>query len=216
LVVNNIRPAPHHVYNNNQTLSCCHLAEGESLKTLFFVLVLVLLVPGLLVVLKQRGLLGSTHGAWPFYAKRPLTVPEQVLYHRLVKALPEHVVLAQVQVSRVLGVKTGFNFNEWNNRINRLSYDFVVCAKDATVLAAIELDEATHRSQSRASTDAKKERATSAAGIRLIRWHVKALPDEATLQTTFASTPANPSNERSASGALRPPEAAAHAERDIA
>jgi len=45
--------------------------------------------------------------------------------------------LAQVQVSRVLGVKSGHKFHEWNNRINRLSYDFVVCAKDASVLAAI-------------------------------------------------------------------------------
>jgi hypothetical protein len=40
---------------------------------------------------------------WPFYLKRVLTQPEQVLYHRLVKALPNHIVLAQVQVSRVLG-----------------------------------------------------------------------------------------------------------------
>ena len=61
-------------------------------------------------------------------------MPDQVLYHRLVKALPEHIVLAQVQVSRVLGVKKGFDFRAWNNRINRLSYDFVVCAKDASVV----------------------------------------------------------------------------------
>src|SRR4051812_4207647 len=55
--------------------------------------------------------------------------PEQVLYHRLVAALPGEIVLAQVQLSRVLGVKKGFNFNAWHNRINRLSYDFVVCGK---------------------------------------------------------------------------------------
>ena len=66
--------------------------------------------------------------------------PEQLLYHRLVRALPEHIVLAQVQASRVLGVKKGYRFHEWSNRINRLSYDFVVCGKDSTVIAAIELD----------------------------------------------------------------------------
>jgi hypothetical protein len=44
---------------------------------------------------------------WPFYVKRLLTQPEEVLYHRLVKSLPNHVVLAQVQMSRVLGVKEG-------------------------------------------------------------------------------------------------------------
>ena len=87
----------------------------------------------LLLYLKKQGFLeGKGIGPWPFYIKKPLTQPEQVLYHWLVKALPEHIVLAQVQVSRVLGVKKGSNFNEWNNRINRLSYDFVVCGKDST------------------------------------------------------------------------------------
>jgi Protein of unknown function (DUF2726) len=115
---------------------------------------------------------------WPFYAKKPLTTPEQVLYWRLVKALPEHIVLAQVQCSRVLGVKRGFNFNEWNNRINRLSYDFVICKKDGSVVAAIELDDKTHESSRRAETDAKKHRATEAAGVILVRWNVAKMPDE--------------------------------------
>jgi len=137
-----------------------------------------------IVVLKTRRLADSVD-EWPFYARRPLSTPEQVLYHRLVKALPDHIILAQVQVSRVLGVKKGFNFHQWNNRINRLSYDYVVCAKDATVLAAIELDDRTHESTSRARTDAKKEKATAAGGIRLIRWHVNALPDVETIRTLF-------------------------------
>ena len=68
---------------------------------------------------------------------------------------------------------------------NRLSYDFVVCSKDATVLGAIELDDKTHESASRAETDAKKEKATHAAGIRLIRWHAKSLPDEQAIRAAF-------------------------------
>ena len=123
---------------------------------------------------------------WPFYAKKPLTQPEQVLYHRLVKALPEHIVLAQVQVSRVLGVKKGFNFHEWNNRINRMSYDFVVCAKDARVLAVIELDDKTHDASDRAANDGKKDRATASAGVRLVRWNVGKLPDEAAITALFS------------------------------
>jgi len=149
------------------------------------VLLLVVLALVALVVLKKRGLLAGAKGEWPFYAKRPLSQPEQVLYHRLVKALPEHIVLAQVQVSRVLGVKKGFSFNEWNNRINRLSYDFVVCSRDSTVQAAIELDDKSHDAPSRADTDRKKERATSAAGIRLVRWQAKSLPNEAAIQAAF-------------------------------
>lgn len=120
---------------------------------------------------------------WPFYAKRPLTRPEQVLYWRLIKALPRfcvlRIVLAQVQCSRVLGVKRGFNFNEWNNRINRLSYDFVICKKDGSVVAAIELDDKTHESATRAEQDGRKQRATEAAGVLLVRWNVAKMPHEA-------------------------------------
>ena len=127
--------------------------------------------------------------SWPFYVKRPLSQPEQVLYHRMIRALPEHIVLAQVQVSRVLGVKKGANFHEWNNRINRLSYDFVVCTKDSTVIAAIELDDKTHEGPSRASTDEKKNKASVDAGLRLIRWHVRSLPSEEIIREQISTAP---------------------------
>ena len=156
------------------------------MKTVLLVLFLLLATVLTFAILKRRGITGSGTDPWPFYAKTPLSPPEQVLYHRLVRSLPEHIVLAQVQVSRVLGVKRGFKFHEWNNRINRLSYDFLICSKDATALAAIELDDKTHERASRADADAKKERATRAAGVRLIRWHVKSLPDEQTIRAAFA------------------------------
>ena len=158
------------------------------MKTFFVVVLLLVATVALLLYLKKQGLLERKGtGSWPFYVKKPLTHPEQVLYHRLVKALPEHIVLAQVQVSRVLGVKKGSNFNEWNNRINRLSYDFVVCGKDSAVLAAIELDDKSHYSNRRSATDEKKNKATADAGLRLIRWNVKALPDESAIQAQLRS-----------------------------
>ena len=153
----------------------------------FFALAVVLAIVAILF-LKMRGASSAGDGPWPYYAKKPLSVPEQVLYHRLISALPDHIVLAQVQVSRVLGVKKGFSFNEWNNRINRLSYDFVVCGKDSTVLAAIELDDKSHDGKARADTDAKKDKATAAAGVRLIRWNVTALPDQKAIRAAFPTT----------------------------
>ena len=158
------------------------------LKILWLFAALIALAIVALALLKKRGASGGSGGAWPFYLKRLLSSPEQVLYHRLVSALPNHVVLAQVQVSRVLGVKKGSDFHHWNNRINRLSYDFVVCKKDATVVAAIELDDATHESKSRARTDEKKDRATAAANLKLVRWHVKALPDDEGIRAAIEST----------------------------
>jgi Protein of unknown function (DUF2726) len=166
-VSSNVRP---HI----QPPSVCH-----ALKTLLVILLLLLVIAVVaLLVAKRLGLLGGAAGPWPLYVKRPLSQPEQVLYHRLIRALPEHIVLAQVQVSRVLGVKKGANFHEWNNRINRLSYDFVVCAKDSTVIAAIELDDKSHESASRKKTDEKKNKASADAGLRLLRWQVRSLPSE--------------------------------------
>jgi hypothetical protein len=114
--------------------------------------------------------------------RSPCPPPEQVLYHRLAEAFPEHIVLAQgAAISR--GVKEGFNFQQWNNRINRMSYAFMICAKDSTVLAAIQLDDRSHESPARAAADAKKERASAAAGIPLIRCKVKGLPDDAAIRS---------------------------------
>ncbi|MBN8766221.1 MAG: DUF2726 domain-containing protein [Thiobacillus sp.] len=151
---------------------------------LLIVVVLLALVFFLAAIFKMKGMPG-TAGEWPFYAKKPLTKPEQVLYHRFVSALPECIVLAQVQLSRVLGVKKGFNFNQWNNRINRMSLDYVICLKDSTVVAAVELDDSSHLKPARIEADAKKEKALSAAGITLLRWNVGNLPDEATIRQAF-------------------------------
>ena len=104
-------------------------------------------------------------------------------------ALPDYIILAQVQVSQVLGVHKGFNFYEWHNRINRLSYDFVICNKDGSVLAVIELDDKSHESSERIEADKRKDRATASADIRMIRWHVKTMPNENAIRDAFTTIP---------------------------
>lgn len=122
---------------------------------------------------------------WPFYAKKPLSQPEQILYFRLVQALPNHIILAQVQLSRLLEVKKGNNHQAWLNRINRMSADFVVCNKDSSIVAAIELDDTTHQREDRQATDIKKNKALESAGVQIIRWQTNAMPDLGTIQRTF-------------------------------
>lgn len=152
--------------------------------TLLLVIVAVAGTLAALIVIKKRSETG-VNKQWPFYVKRPLTSPEQILLHRLVDALPGHIILAQVQVSRVLGVKKGHNFANWNNRISQLSYDYVICDKSAGVIAVVELDDNSHNAPRRAAADAKKEKATLDAGVKLIRWRVSALPDDATIHTAL-------------------------------
>jgi hypothetical protein len=160
--------------------------RGSVMKT-----VLILVALGVVAFVTVLALLrGKSRGSarplaeleWPYFAMTPLSRVEQVVFYQLVKALPEHVILAQVQVSRVLGVKRGRPALEWANRINRMSYDFVVCTRDFTVVAAIELDDRSHEREDRIDADARKDKATASAGVPLIRWHVRSLPDVDTIQ----------------------------------
>jgi len=130
---------------------------------------------------------------WPFYAKKVLTQPEQVLYFRLAEALPDFLIFSQVQLSRFLGVKKGTNFQAWNNRINRMSVDFLVCRKDASVVVAIELDDSSHKSNDRKEADAKKDKAIGAAGLNVIRWHVKDIPSTESIISVLGEHIANQS-----------------------
>jgi hypothetical protein len=136
-------------------------------------------------LLQRRNAWRDADAVWPFYAKKPLASPEQVLCQRLVTSLPGHIVLSRVPVASVLGVKRGFDFERWNRRIHRLHYDFVVCRKDASVLAAIELDGKANLPRDPMRADGIKQRASAAAGVRLLRWQAKDLPDQAEIQELF-------------------------------
>ena len=149
-------------------------------------LIIIFVVMVVLAISKAKGK-GTTDDNWPFYAKKPLSQPEQVLYFRLIQALPEHIILAQVQLSRMLGVKKGNNYQSWTNRINRMSADFVVCNKDSSIVAVIELDDATHQREDRQVADTKKDKALGSAEIRVIRWQAKSIPDITVIQAAFLS-----------------------------
>lgn len=123
----------------------------------FVLAIIVVAVVLILAVVKAKSQGGFSNEDWPFYAKKPLSQPEQVLYFRLVQALPNHIVLAQVQLSRLLGVKKGNNHQAWFNRINRMSADFVVCNKDSSIVAIIELDDATHQKKDRQAAEATRK-----------------------------------------------------------
>jgi hypothetical protein len=58
---------------------------------------------------------GGRSEHWPLFPKKVLTPVEQQLYQRLLRAFPEHVVLAQVSFSQLVGVRKYENFTAiWN------------------------------------------------------------------------------------------------------
>ena len=155
------------------------------MNSIFLLVIVVVVAVAILAIVKAKFQVGAGNEVWPFYAKKPLSQPEQVLYFRLVQALPEHIVLAQGQISRLLGVKKGNDYQAWFNRINRMSADFVVCNKDSSIVAVIELDDATHQKEDRQAADAKKDKALSSADIRIIRWQARSIPDIPAIQAAF-------------------------------
>lgn len=157
---------------------------------IFVILLAAATIPLLVATLRKSA---KEKGEWPFYAKKAMTEAEQKLYFRLCKALPAHLVLPQVGLSRILGVKKGYKFQEWHNRINRMSADFVICRKDASVLAVIELDDKSHHKADRKAADAKKDKALAAAGIAVIRWTPGNIPDDAGIRAAIPDSllPAN-------------------------
>ena len=156
------------------------------MKTLLIILLAFTITYVVTLLLKKSQRTPSGENKWPFYVKRPMGAAEQVLYFRLIQALPQHIILAQVSASRILNVKPSYNFLEWNKRIEHLSYDFVVCDQHFRVIAAIELDDTSPTHLYKQDADAKKTKICKDAGLRLIRWHVKLLPDEFAIQAAFS------------------------------
>jgi len=54
----------------------------------------------------------------------------------------------------------------------------------------VELDDSSHDSDHRRTTDQKKDDVLRAAGIPITRWRVKALPDDATIQVLLTPSKA--------------------------
>ena len=103
---------------------------------------------------------------------------EQVFLHRLARALPENIILAQVPLSHFLGVKEGFSNWEWNQRIKQMSVNFLICRKDSSIIAAIELDDSSNSQNQKRERDKKKDQVIRAAGIVLIKCDLRHIPTE--------------------------------------
>ena len=150
------------------------------------ILLLVLFAVAAFIALARKGLFtkGRAVGAhhWPVFPKTVLSPTEQKLYQRLIRAFPEHVVLAQVAFSQLVGVKKGENFTAIWNRYNRLTADFVLCTKDFRTVAVLELDDRSHDSPARQDADRRKAAICEAAGLALHRLNVNPLPNESELR----------------------------------
>src|SRR5690606_6159223 len=114
---------------------------------------------------------------WEPVATRVLTTGERDAYHVLRKALPEHMILAQVPVARFIKVPTENPYNEWLRRVGSLCADLVVCDMASQVIAVVEVRQPLSKENERAQRrHARMDRVLKAAHIPVHVWLEGALP----------------------------------------
>jgi len=119
----------------------------------------------------------DTLTGWPPQPTRLLTTSQRLAYSTLTRALPGHMVLAQVPLARFLKVPARHSYGEWLRRMGNQCGDLVVCDMATQVIAVVEVQApagiATERARRRLN---RMARVLKAAGIPLHVWTENALP----------------------------------------
>ena len=126
----------------------------------------------------------DTVQAWPPQAVRVLTLPERRAYDMLRKALPGHLVLAQVPLARFISVPTRNSYSDWLTRVGRLSVDLLVCDHSSRVIAAIDIRGADESARSQ-KRHARMAEVLRAANIAVHSWQADALPTPVEVRALF-------------------------------
>jgi uncharacterized protein YceH (UPF0502 family) len=132
--------------------------------------------------------------------KALLSRPEQILYGRLVRAFPGHIVLSQVALSRLLvsGTQAAGDVPTTANRFAQLIADFVVCKADFTAVAVVELDDGACPSKAARDRDRRKQEYLHAAGVKVVHFPAGDIPSESALRALIAALPPHGSTVQTA------------------
>ena len=127
----------------------------------------------------------DTVQAWPPQAVRVMTLGERQAFEVLKRALPGHVVLSQVPLSRFISVPTRHPYQLWLQRAGRLAVDLLVCDYSSRAIAAVEV-----RTAEESLRDAKRHKrlieVLRAAGVTVYEWNEDDLPGVAEARELFA------------------------------
>lgn len=151
-----------------------------SFPLLMALVALVVVVGALSRLTMPRGTKQSTQLTLPYYGKKALfSAAERSFLGVLEQSVAERYrVFGKVRLGDVLGVKAGTPVGERQRALNRLlakHVDFVLChPKDLSIVALVELDDGSHKRANRQVRDAFLEQACGAAGVRLLRFPVRA------------------------------------------
>jgi hypothetical protein len=128
---------------------------------------------------KSRAAMESldTVAAWPPQSTRILTMAEREALASLKAGLPDHIVLAQVPLSRFMKVPTRNSYAEWLRRVGLMSVDLVVCDASSHVIGVVDIRAADGRENERArQRHARMDKVLEAAGVPVHVWHEGSIP----------------------------------------
>ena len=141
---------------------------------------------------------------WPPRATRVLSSPERMAFVTLVRAMPDHIVLAQVPLARFISVPKRNSYADWLRRVGYQSADFVICDTASQVVAVVELQppQASERSRKRM---ARIARTLKAAQIPLHVWSDGNLPSVDAARLALVPAPLGGTAAGTATKPLPPP-----------
>ena len=123
---------------------------------------------------REEGL--DTIQAWPPQAVRVMTLGERQAFEVLKRALPGHVILSQVPLSRFISVPTRNPYQLWLQRAGRLAVDLLVCDYSSRAVAAVEVRTADESKRS-ARRHQRLVQVLRAAGVQVLEWDEDNLPE---------------------------------------
>lgn len=119
---------------------------------------------------------------WPPEVSRVLTIDERQGYDLLRRALPNHLVLAQVPLSRFIRVPLRRSYTEWMQRVGTLNADLLLCDAGSRVIAVIDI-RATQESERTRRRHERMGRVLRQAGVHVLTWREGALPSPSEVRT---------------------------------
>ena len=127
---------------------------------------------------------------WPPQATRVMNRTGCEAFRLLSDALPDHMVLAQVPLSRFLSVPKRLSYADWLRRLGYQCVDFAVCDMQGQVLVVVDLQpppaSASERSRKRLT---RMTRSLKAAKIPLLVWSEQALPTPQQIRESIFPSP---------------------------
>lgn len=98
-----------------------------------------------------------------------LTAHERALFRELRSALPQHVVLAKVNLLRFCQSSNPRDARAWYDRLQALNVSLVVCTQNGSVISAIDIESQAPSPRSTGRSQKLKEATLEACRVRYLR-----------------------------------------------